>query len=135
MKEFLISNWNALSSLLLSVVTIVIAIWSARQTSKDATRQIASIKELSRVQIDASIRQVEMEIERNIIMAKQARYGLEVMENINNSGLSYDGTWREKMIQKSNEEKPKRDFELYCTFINDLQTIKNSLVKANEQLK
>lgn len=135
MKEFLISNWNALSSLLLSVVTIVIAIWSARQTSKDATRQIASIKELSRVQIDASIRQVEMEIERNIIMAKQARYGLEVMENINNSGLSYDGTWREKMIQKSNEEKPKRDFELYCTFINDLQTIKNSLVKAKEQLK
>lgn len=76
-----------------------------------------------------------MEIERNIIMAKQARYGLEVMENINNSGLSYDGTWREKMIQKSNEEKPKRDFELYCTFINDLQTIKNSLVKAKEQLK
>jgi hypothetical protein len=41
--DFLTKHWEGLASLLLSAVSIWIAIYSARSTSKDAARQIASV--------------------------------------------------------------------------------------------
>ena len=60
--DFITKHWEGLASLLLSVVSIGIAIYSARSTSKDATRQIASIKRLCLTQIDAQVLQLEIEI-------------------------------------------------------------------------
>lgn len=41
-------------NMMLSVTAIWIAIKSSRSTSKDATRQIESIKQLSKIQIETS---------------------------------------------------------------------------------
>ena len=60
--DFITKHWEGLASLLLSVVSIGIAIYTARSTSKDATRQIASIKRLCLTQIDAQVLQLEIEI-------------------------------------------------------------------------
>ena len=133
--SFFVEHWESLSSLLLSVVAIGIAIWSSRQTSKEATRQIESIKELARIQIDASIKQVELEIERNILMAKQAQQEWKGIENINNSGMAFSGEWKRLVTQQFYQEKPKRDYELYRSFISNLQAIKNNLVTAKNEFK
>lgn len=51
-------------NMMLSVTAIWIAIKSSRSTSKDATKQIESIKQLSKIQIETSIKQMEVEIQR-----------------------------------------------------------------------
>ena len=57
--SFICGHWEALSSLLLSAVAIGIAICSSRKTSKEATRQIESIKELTRQSIENTTKEVE----------------------------------------------------------------------------
>ena len=54
-----------IGSIILPVVAIIIAIRSSRQTSKDATRQIESIKRLAKIQIEMTLRQIEVEIQKN----------------------------------------------------------------------
>jgi len=129
------NNWEQLLSLLFSAVAILIAIWSSRQTSKEATRQIESIKELARIQIETSIKQVELEIERNILMAKQAQQEWNGIEEISNSNMASIGEWKRLVTQQFYQEKPKRDYELYRGFITNLQDIKKNLVTAKNEYK
>ena len=51
-------------NLLLSITAIWIAITSSRKTAKDTTKQIESIKQLSRIQIETSIKQLDTEIRK-----------------------------------------------------------------------
>ena len=53
---------TTLASVLLSVIAIIIAIVSSRQTSKLARKQIESIKDLSRLQIETSLIPLEIEL-------------------------------------------------------------------------
>ena len=57
--SFFAEHWEALASLLLSVVAIAIAIYSSRRTAKDATRQIDSIKNLSQQTIENTTNEIE----------------------------------------------------------------------------
>ena len=54
------------TNVLLSLVAIIISIRSSRQTSKDATRQIESIKKLTENQIDLMRMQLDAEIQKNL---------------------------------------------------------------------
>ena len=44
------TEWSTVATILLSVVAIVIAIWSSHSTSKAAEKQISEIKQLSVLQ-------------------------------------------------------------------------------------
>lgn len=57
--EFIISHWEAVSSLLLSCVAITIAIISSHQTSKYAKEQIAGIKEMTEISTQNTDKQIE----------------------------------------------------------------------------
>ena len=61
------------------LVAVFIAWWTSISSAKDTAKQIAaleesttkqieSIKELARLQMDASIKQVELEIEKNLFL-------------------------------------------------------------------
>lgn len=124
------------------IITILIAVFAARSGSKDTTKklaaleestqkQVASIKELARIQIDASIKQVELEIEKNLFLSKQAQKEWEEIDKINNSGLASQVQWKEIRMQQFREQKPERDYHLYSKFIKDLETIKKGL-EANK---
>lgn len=65
----MIEIFVAIANVLLSVVAIIIAIRSSRKTSQDATRQIESIKQLATIQIETTLRQIEVEIQKNILLA------------------------------------------------------------------
>ena len=62
--DFITKHWEGLASLLLSAVSIWIAIYSARSTSKDAARQIASVKELGEIQAEASLLAIDLELQK-----------------------------------------------------------------------
>ena len=127
------------------IVPIGVAIWTVRSSAKDTAKQIAaleesttkqieSIKELSRLQMDASIKQVELEIEKNLFLAKQAQQEWEGIQSINNSGLSGNATWSEMVKKQYQEKKPERDYQLYSQFVKELQGIKQSLVASKKKL-
>ena len=71
-----IVQWTTILS---PIVAVFIAWWMSRSSAKDTAKQIAaleesttkqieSIKELARLQMDASIKQVELEIEKNLFL-------------------------------------------------------------------
>ena len=59
-----IEVWLALTTILLSIVSIIIAICSARSTAKQANKQIAEIKRLAKLQIDAACISLDAEISK-----------------------------------------------------------------------
>lgn len=74
-------------NIVLSVTAIGIAIKSSRNTSKDASKQIESIKELAKIQIETSIKQIEVEIKKNILLAPTSKRRIE--QNSRNKQFSF----------------------------------------------
>lgn len=120
------------------IVPIAVAIWTVRSSAKDTAKQIAaleesttkqveSIKALSKQMIEASIKQVELEIEKNLFHAIQAKQEWEGIQNINNGGLAHIAEWKNSVMKDFQEKKPERDYYLYCKFIKELEGIKQGL--------
>ncbi len=137
-----IVQWTTILS---PFVAVLLAIWAIKSSSKDTakqmktleentTRQIESIKELSRQMIDATIQQVELEIAKNQLLAKQAMQERRGIENINNSGMSHYTEWSESMKKQFREQKPERDYDLYSQFAQTLGAIKQTLLASKDQL-
>ena len=127
------------------LVAVFIAWWTSISSAKDTAKQIAaleesttkqieSIKELARLQMDASIKQVELEIEKNLFLAKQAQQEWVEIDQINNSGMASQVQWKEIRMQQFREQKPERDYHLYSEFIKNLKTIKKGLEVSKKNL-
>lgn len=127
------------------IVPIGVAIWTVRSSAKDTAKQIAaleesttkqveSIKELARLQMDASIKQVELEIEKNLFLANQAQQEMEGIRNINQSGMAHISAWKDGVTRQWYENKPERDYHLYNKFIKDLNSIKKGLESNKKKL-
>lgn len=118
-------------NILLSVTAVCIAIISSRNTSKDATRQIESIIQLSKIQIETSIKQIEVEIQKNAILAKQAKEQYDSVRDFNNSPFPYNG---ELMSRRSEEQKAGQELQFYCSQIKNLESARTSLNEIKERL-
>ena len=125
----LIVQW---ATILSPIIAVLVAWWMSRSSAKATEKQIASIKELSRLQIEASIKQVELEIEKNLLLATQAKQEWEGIQNINGSSLSHIDEWKKGVMKQYQEQKPERDYHLYNKFVKDLETIKKGL-EANKK--
>ena len=134
-----------LATILSPIIAVVIAIWASRSSAKETAKKIAaleestkkqveSIKALSKRQIEASIKQVELEIEKNQLLANQAKQEKEGIDKINNSEIAYQTEWRNLALRDFQEKKPERDYLLYCKFIEDLETIKQGLLANKKKL-
>lgn len=144
--SFLAEHWEALSSVLLSIVAIGIAIYSARKTSKDATRQIESIKDLTKQTIDNTTKQVEsikelakLQIEALTIQldVEMTKYGVQA-ERANEEKKEMDGILRmnhidirDIMIKKFQAQQPQRDLHYLNMLMKELLEVNKRL----EQLK
>lgn len=138
----IIAQW---ATILSPVIAVIIAIWTSRSSAKDTakklaaleennSKQIESIKELSRNLIDTSIKQVDLEIEKAMFFAKQAKQELELINDINNSGAAYQAEMRDAMMRNFQEDKPRRDYSLYCDFLESLEKLKMSLTLSKKRL-
>ena len=133
------------ATILSPIIAVLIAWWMSRSSAKDTAKQIAaleesttkqieSIKQLARLQMDASIKQVELEIEKNLFLANQAQQEWKGIEEINNSGMAHMLEWREEITRRFKDKKPERDYHLYSQFIKDLEIIKKGLVACKKNL-
>ena len=143
-----------LGNIILPVVAIIIAIWSSRQTSKDATRQIESIKQLEKkqidligvqsktaesikrlteIQIEAKLRQIEVEIQKNKLLGQQVREEWQEIENIRKPqlGRAFEDDMKRKLV----EQRPRKQMEFYDTYIQNLNEISDKLSRLKETLK
>ena len=146
--------FTLLGNIILPVVAIIIAIWSSRQTSKDATRQIESIKQLEKkqidligvqsktaesikrlteIQIEAKLRQIEVEIQKNKLLGQQVREEWQEIENIRKPQLGR--AFEDDMKRKHVEQRPRKQMEFYDTYIQNLNEISDKLAKLKEKLK
>ncbi len=75
------NEWVTLATVLLSVVSVGIAIYSARSTSKDANRQIASIKELARIQLEVAIETMQSEAKIYLATRKKVEDDKKELDN------------------------------------------------------
>lgn len=121
------------ATILSPVVAVLIAAWMARKSAKDTAKQVESIRALSKQLVESSIKMVDLEIEKNLFLAKQAKQEMEGINNINQSGLSHFSDWRDRVMSDFQESKPGRDYHLYSQYINELNTIKQGL-EANKKI-
>lgn len=127
------------------IVPIGVAIWTVRSSAKDTAKKIAaleestqkqidSIKELSRQMIETTIKQVELQIHNNLTRAKQAKQEWEGIQEINNSGMPNLKEWKDAAMNKLSENKPERDYKIYCDVIKELEELKKALVRKVDKL-
>ena len=138
-------EWTTIATIFLSVVAIGIAIYSSRSTSKAAERQIGEmekqisemqkqiceIKNLSALQIDTTIKLVEVEIQKTMAKVKLAAQESESIDRINHSGMSHMVDFRNSMIREYQEGKPLRELQIYSECSQNL----NELLQNLNQLK
>lgn len=122
-----------LGSIILPVVAIIIAIRSSRQTSKDATRQIESIKQLAKIQIEMTLSQIEVEIQKNRFLGQQAREEWQEIRDLKNLRLGPE--FEDRMKCKTMAQRPQKQVEFYSECIHDLKEISGKLIKIKETLK
>lgn len=130
-EEWAFDEWSSVTTILLSIVAIIIAICSSRSTSKAAEKQICEIKQLSSLQIDTTIKLLEVEIQRIMVEVKKSAQESRAIDEINNSGLAHQIEWRNEMMRRHQESKPIRDLKIYSECSRNL----NELLENLNQLK
>jgi hypothetical protein len=151
MMDFICAHWEALSSLLLSVVAIAIAIYSSRKTAKDATRQIEgikqlsqqtienttkeveSVKELAKLQIEALAIELDMEMKKYEVQAQRADEEVKALNEIKEK--SHWSEIRAMNMRKYDEGKPERELNYQLMHIEALKGISKRLEQLKEDLK
>ena len=109
------------------------SIRSSRKTSQDATRQIESIKQLATIQIETTLRQIEVEIQKNILLARQAREEWQKIRDAKNSQLGPG--FIDHMKREIMEERPQEQEKFYNACIRSLNESSGKITELKEKLK
>ena len=62
MEELTFEQYATFATIGLSIIAIIIAIWSSRQTSRQTAKQIDCLRQIALLQIDTELLQLEVEI-------------------------------------------------------------------------
>lgn len=120
--------------IVLSIVSIAIAIYSARQTSKDATKQIRAIRELCRLQIDTSLKHLEIELDKARLKVKQGQTETEYLNEAFHGPMGFYGAAREQKMQEFPAYKAQNDYKFYCDYEKQLRSIHDNLENLKKTL-
>ena len=133
-------EWSTIATIGLSVIAIVIAILSSWSTSKAADKQIGEmqkqiceIKKLSALQIDTTIKLVEVENQKTIAKVKLSAMEAEEIDEINNSGMAHMVQWREEMMREHEENKAQKELQIYSDCSHNLNELLNNLNQLKER--
>ena len=128
------TEWSTVTTILLSVVAIIIAIWSSRSTSKAAEKQIQEIKQLSALQIDTTIKQLEVEIQKIMVEVKRSAQESKEIDAINNSGLAGQIDFRNLAMQQRQEGRALSDLKIYSECSHNLNELLGNLKQLKKRL-
>lgn len=124
-----------IAPIILSVVSIGIAIYSSWQTSKDAAKQISAIKDLCALQIDASIKHLAVELDKAKLKVKQGKAEKEYLDEAYNGSMSFFGPMREESLKRFPAYKSKMDYKFYCDYEDQLKNIQSSLEELKQKIQ
>ena len=125
------NEWCTITTIILSVVAIGIAIWSSRSTSKDTHKQIREIKKISALQIEMNIKLIEAEIQKMMAEVKKAGKESQEIADIYKGGEQLGPDYRNLMMRKHQETKAERDSQIYSECTRNL----NEILKGLKDLK
>lgn len=128
-------DYTTCAPIILSVVSIFIAICSARQTSKDAAKQINAIKELCRLQIDTSLKHLEIELDKAQLKVKQGKAEHDYLDEAVNGAMGYYLPAREQKMQEFPAYKAQNDYKFYCAYEKQLRSLCDDLVNLKKALQ
>ena len=104
--ELTISQWLAITPIILSVVSVVIAIWSSRSTAKMMRKQINAIKDVALLQIGSTQCNLQLESVKVAIDEYNSHKKLaEIQKEL--TLLQRDASANGKNIQHLREESKK----------------------------
>lgn len=131
-ESWTLAEWGTIATVVLSVVAIIIAIVSSRQTSQLAHKQIESITNLSQLQLEATLLLVEEEL----FKAKAEYKKVELQAKIEGEELSgkFCDIGSVMAIKKAHEQQYAPILQGYQTRMNKLQQIINEL-KSKKDIK
>lgn len=129
-----VTEWSTVTTILLSVVAIVIAICSSHSTSKAAEKQIIEIKQLSALQIDTTIKQLEVEIQKVMVEVKRSAQESRAIDEINNSGLAGQIDFRNLAMQQRQEGRALSDLKIYSECSHNLNELLGNLKQLKKRL-
>lgn len=134
MQSISFEEWTTVATIVLSLVAIGIAIWSSRSTSRAANKQIAEIKQLSKLQIDTTIKQLEAEIQKMMAELKKAAQDCREIDEINKAAEQLGAEYGNIMMRKHQENKASRDLQIYSDCTHNLNEILNELNSLKQKL-
>ena len=129
------NEWSTIATIFLSVVAIVIAIWSSRSTSMAAEKQIREIKQLSALQIDTTIKQLEVEIQKVMVDLKRSSQESEEIEKINKGAAHLGAEYKNIMMSRHQEGKAERDLQMCRDYSSSLNKILKDLKELKKKLR
>ena len=124
-----------IAPIILSVVSIGIAIYSSWQTSKDAAKQIGAIKDLCALQIDASIKYLAVELDKAQLKVKQGKAEKEYLDEAYNGSTSFFGPMREESLKHFPAYKSKMDYQFFSDYEKQLKNIQSSLEELKQKIQ
>ena len=128
-------DYTTCAPIILSVVSIFIAICSARQTSKDAAKQINAIKELCRLQIDTSLKHLEIELDKAQLKVKQGKAEHDYLDDVFHGAFGFYGAAREQKMQEFPAYKAQNDYKFFCAYEKQLRSLCDDLVNLKKALQ
>ena len=125
------------------VITIGIAIYTARSGAKDTakkiaaledstTKQVESIKELAKMQIEVMALELDKEMAKFIVQAQQADEESKEISNLQNFNHI---DIRDMAIKEFHDKQPQRDLRYHKKYINKLDEISDRLNQLKANLK
>lgn len=124
-----------IAPIILSVVSIGIAIYSSWQTSKDAAKQIGAIKDLCALQIDTSIKYLAVELDKAQLKVKQGKAEKEYLDEAYNGSMSFFGPMREESLKHFPAYKSKMDYQFFRDYEKQLKNIQSSLEELKQKIQ
>lgn len=123
-----IVQWATIAS---PIIAVLIAFWMSRRSAKDTAKQIESIKNLAKLQIEALSTELEMEMIKNKIIVKQSEEEKKEMQQILSIHLL---DFRELALQEYDAKKSERNYKYLSEYLRELNRLSEKLTQVKQQL-
>lgn len=104
----------------------------SRQTIENTIKEVKSIKGLAKLQIEALSIELDMQMKKYQVQAQKADEERKLMSEIQKS---YQVQARNLMIRDFEEERPFRELRYHSVYIQELRAISKRLEQLKENLK
>lgn len=120
------------ATILSPIIALLIAWWMSRSSAKDTAKQIASIKELAKIQIEVTMMQIDKALWEAMVMNYQARkkHGNELQQDI--SGFNFLTAAEDQQKHRRMLEDLENEQEYYSILEKRCQYYKSQLEKMKK---